>query len=108
MENKKQLTEIDILSKHTGEVGIYLTKGMVKGSDALEAMSDFASQEVSRALEGQRKLYAISDNKVAILNGEIQTLRKALTEINNTVTIGTVWKIAEQALSSSTSHNSKD
>src|SRR3990172_12753592 len=33
----------EVLSKHTGETGIYLTKGMVRGSDALEAMEEYAN-----------------------------------------------------------------
>ena len=33
-----------ILSDHTGEEGIYLTKGMIRGSDALDAMEEYAKQ----------------------------------------------------------------
>ena len=31
-----------ILGKHTGETGIYLTHGMVRGSEALEAMDELS------------------------------------------------------------------
>lgn len=34
----------ETLSKHTGEEGIYLTRGMVRGSDALEAMEEYTDQ----------------------------------------------------------------
>ena len=37
-------TPEEILSEHTGEVGIYLTKGMIRGSDALEAMRELFTQ----------------------------------------------------------------
>lgn len=30
----------EILSKHTGEEGIYLTHGQIRGSDALDAMKE--------------------------------------------------------------------
>ena len=37
-------TAEEILSKHTGETGIYLTHGMIRGSDALEAMGEYLQQ----------------------------------------------------------------
>jgi len=40
----KTATAEEILSKHTGETGIYLTHGMVRGSDALEAMEEYRLQ----------------------------------------------------------------
>lgn len=39
-------TKEEILSKHTGETGIYLTHGMVRGSDALDAMDEYASHSM--------------------------------------------------------------
>lgn len=41
MNDKAKVEEI--LSKHTGEEGIYLTHGMIRGSDAIDAMLEFAS-----------------------------------------------------------------
>jgi len=37
-------TAEEILSEHTGETGIYLTKGQIRGSDAIEAMDEYADQ----------------------------------------------------------------
>ena len=37
-------TKEEILSKHTGEEGIYLTHGTIRGSDALDAMEEYADQ----------------------------------------------------------------
>lgn len=34
----------EILSRHTGETGIYLEKGMVRGSDAIEAHEEYLNQ----------------------------------------------------------------
>lgn len=39
------LTKEEILGKHTGEHGIYLTKGQICGSDALDAMDEYAQQQ---------------------------------------------------------------
>lgn len=37
-------TAEQILSEHTGETGIYLTKGQIRGSDALDAMEEYKNQ----------------------------------------------------------------
>jgi len=37
-------TAEQILSEHTGETGIYLKKGMIRGSDAMEAMEEYKNQ----------------------------------------------------------------
>ena len=37
-------TAEEILSKHTGEEGIYLTHGTIRGGDALDAMKEYADQ----------------------------------------------------------------
>jgi len=41
----------EILSKHTGEEGVYLTKGLIRGSDALEAMEEYAIYYHSKQVE---------------------------------------------------------
>jgi predicted DNA-binding protein len=46
----------ETLSKHTGEEGIYLTRGMVRGSDALEAMEEYASQFKKQLKEKEEQL----------------------------------------------------
>jgi len=38
---------IELLEKHTGESGIYLKKGMIRGSDAIEAMEELIVKEIS-------------------------------------------------------------
>lgn len=43
----------EILSKHTGETGIYLTHGMIRGSDALEAMKEYKNQSLPAPVEGE-------------------------------------------------------
>lgn len=37
-------TAEQILSEHTGEKGIYLTHGTIRGSDAISAMEEYANQ----------------------------------------------------------------
>ena len=48
-------TREEILSKHTGESGIYLTRGMIRGSDALDAMQEYAEQLQSELTELKQK-----------------------------------------------------
>lgn len=43
-------TAEEILSKHTGQHGIYLTKGEVRGSDALEAMEEYGKQKYNQGV----------------------------------------------------------
>ena len=37
-------TAEEILSKHTGQNGIYLTRGTINGSEALDAMEEYSNQ----------------------------------------------------------------
>ena len=63
-----------ILSKHTGKEGIYLTKGMVRGSDALEAMEEYKDAELKEAMELLKRHQAIrflSGNDLIILEADI-------------------------------------
>jgi len=50
-EEEGGMTSEEILSKHTGKEGIYLTKGMIRGSDALEAMEEYKDAELKEAKE---------------------------------------------------------
>ena len=58
-------TKEEILEKHTGETGIYLTKGMVRGSDALEAMDEYTTHltDQIKSMEGQVKELRESNDK---------------------------------------------
>ena len=40
-----------ILSEHTGEEGIYLTHGLIRGSDALDAMDEYGIQQYNQAIK---------------------------------------------------------
>ena len=53
----KQLSKEETLSKITGEEGIYLTHGMIRGSDALEAMQEHSKQEAIAFTEWKDKNY---------------------------------------------------
>jgi len=46
------MTAEEVLSKHTGKVGMYLTKGDHYGKDVLEAMEEYAQYKVE-ALEDE-------------------------------------------------------
>lgn len=68
-------TPEEILSEQTGEVGIYLTKGMVRGSDSLDAMKEYGIQEFNRAID-----LAIAKTKY---NDDAQGLIVYIDELNN-------------------------
>lgn len=68
-------TPEQILSENTGEDGIYLTKGMVSGSDALDAMKEYGIQEFNRAID-----LAIAKTKYDI---DAQALIVYIDDLNN-------------------------
>ena len=49
-------TAEEILSEHTGEKGIYLTHGTIRGSDALDAMKEYSQQEVAKVFSSNNSL----------------------------------------------------
>jgi len=75
-------TKEEILEKHTGETGIYLTKGMVRGSDALEAMDEYTTHltDQIKSMEGQvkelRDENEIQGNYNDMLIKELESLQK--------------------------------
>ena len=82
---EERKTAEEILSKHTGEEGIYLTKGMIRGDDALEAMQEYTSQQT----EAMAK--------------EIERLKSELREIADTAMVGgVVHEMAIKALKEET------
>lgn len=68
-------TPEQILSENTGEDGIYLTKGMVSGSDALDAMKEYGIQEFNRAID-----LAIAKTKYDV---DAQALIVYIDDLNN-------------------------
>lgn len=77
----------EILSKHTGETGIYLTKGQIRGSDAIEAMEEYATlrtqslQDKVKELESElTKFTEVSNKHINDLDSLIVELQSALTE----------------------------
>ena len=76
-QQEQKITKEQILSKHTGKEGIYLTKGEVRGEDALDAMEEYASS-LTEPLE---KEIGELCSKVAMLSDD----NKAKNEIVNTL-----------------------
>jgi len=56
-------TKEEILSEVTGQEGIYLTKGLIQGSDALEAMETYAQHQLSEA-KGDVELYKLRNENL--------------------------------------------
>jgi len=79
-------TKEKILGKHTDETGIYLTHGMVRGSDSLDAMEEYATIKCIEVLE---KVFYVSlsgdgyDVREQI-QYEITELKALLNTHNNT------------------------
>lgn len=73
MEIKK--TAVEILSKHTGKEGVYLTRGMINGSDAIDAMEEYAGQFVEQKnnsiVSGLTKKQAFWITLISRLNKEL-------------------------------------
>lgn len=101
-------TAEEILSKHTGETGIYLTHGMIRGSDALEAMGEYLQQSyASQPMSAEQ-------NKLPLEWSPVETERKWQEEqmrlifpnyendqpdwqrLNFFLNIGIEWKYSEK------------
>jgi hypothetical protein len=97
-------TAEEILSQITGENGIYLTKGMVRSSDALEAMELYASQfynipvtDIVEGIKAKASVLAIKrygDNPhlyAAQRDGFIDGYNQAMEEHRDTNDANKVW-----------------
>jgi len=80
-------TAEEILSKHTGKTGIYLTHGMIRGSDALEAMGEYLQQSQPSPTEDSRKVKLC----LASINGALDGL-----EFDNTSDVIEKHLVVEQ------------
>lgn len=65
----KVKTAEETLSKITGEEGLYITHGMVRGSEALEAMEAYATQQSRIDAIGFAKWVTGTINPIYICNG---------------------------------------